>query len=69
MRLEHGMGAVLEVTVSAVLLSLPYISSFVIMCQCSICIDYFITSSICHLFVLVDIFIEFITSHVDRTEA
>ena len=59
----------LEVTVSAVLLSLPHISSFVIMYWCSICIDYFITSSICCLFVLVDIFIEFISSCIDRTEA
>ena len=60
---------VLEVTVSMVLLSVPYISSFIIMYQCSMCFDYFFTSSVCHLFVLVDIFIELISSHVDRTEA
>ena len=68
MSIQQRMG-LLEATVSAVLLSLPYFSSFVIMYWCSICIHYFITSSVCCLFVLVDIFIEFMSSHIDRTEA
>ena len=67
--LPESMKFLLEATVSMVLLSVPYISSFVIMYQYSICTNYFLTSSIHHLFVLVDIFIEFISSRIDGTEA